>query len=241
MLPEIRKAYLDGRLMLLLGAGASAGSLDSTGTELPMAGTLAKELSSEMGWTYADEPLGTVYSAINSTNSALLHSYLRRRLTNTRPSASLLTIASFPWPRIYTLNIDDTFENASRQTSQQRLLIHSRESPLKEKDPIFHTLQLIKLNGSADKPDDGFIFSPKEYGEGSNRIPAWYRELAQDYSSFTFIFVGSRLNEPLLQHVQAEKRSTLRRSTLRWLRDHSGSDCYRETPSGITKYPTCFR
>ena len=105
MLPEIRKAYLDGRLMLLLGAGASAGSLDSTGTELPMAGTLAKELSSEMGWTYADEPLGTVYSTINSTNSALLHSYLRRRLTNTRPSASLLTIASFPWPRIYTLNL----------------------------------------------------------------------------------------------------------------------------------------
>lgn len=215
MLPEIQKAYLDGRLMLLLGAGASAGSVDSTGAELPMGDELAKELSSGMGWSYSDELLSTVYSAINGNNSAYLHSYLRDRLTNTRPSAALRTLASYPWPRIFTLNIDDCFENASRNISKQRLRIYSRDSPLEEIDPIFNTVQLVKLNGSADKPEDGFIFSPQEYGEGSNRMPVWYRELAQNYSSYTFVFVGSRLNEPLLQHALAEMRSAIRRSPLR--------------------------
>ncbi|MCP4330616.1 MAG: hypothetical protein GY791_19650 [Alphaproteobacteria bacterium] len=215
MLPEIRKAYLDGRTMLFLGAGASVGCVDPAGTELPMASDLAKELSSDMGWSYSDEPLSTVYSAINATNSARLQSYIRRRLTNSRPSAALSDIASFPWPRVYTLNIDDCFENAARKTSQQKLEIYFRNSPLEELDPIFHTLQLIKLNGSADKPEDGFIFSPQEYGEGSRRIPVWYKELAQNYSSYTFLFIGSRLHEPLLQHALAEMRSTLRRSPLR--------------------------
>lgn len=42
MLPEIKKAYLDGRLMLLLGAGASYGSRDANNIEMPMGNDLAK-------------------------------------------------------------------------------------------------------------------------------------------------------------------------------------------------------
>jgi hypothetical protein len=46
VLPEISKAYLDGRLMLLLGAGASRNGSDSTGLPLPLSNELAKELAS---------------------------------------------------------------------------------------------------------------------------------------------------------------------------------------------------
>jgi len=215
MIPEIKNAYLNGRLMLLLGAGASYQSTDSVNVDMPMGDGLAKELADLMGWPYGGEPLSSVYSAINATNSAQLHEFMRKRLTNTRPSAELLSLASFPWSRIYTLNIDDCMDVALRRTNGQNVHLFSRNSPLEEIDPIFKSVQLIKLNGSADRPEDGFIFSPQEYGEGSNRIPTWYRELGQNHSSYTFVFLGSKLNEPLFQHAMAEMRSVVRRAPVR--------------------------
>ena len=214
MLPEIRKAYLDGRLMLFLGAGASAGSLDCDGNNIPLADDLAKELSNEMGWHYTGETLSIVYSAFQSSDRARLHRHMRRRFTNTKPSSALRILTSYPWSRVYTANIDDCFETAVRLNRNQQIRICTTYSALEELDPIFRTLQLIKLNGTAARPEDGFIFSPQEYGEGSSRLPAWYRELAQDYSSYTFVFLGSRLNEPLLQHAIAELRQDAHRSPL---------------------------
>jgi Holliday junction resolvasome RuvABC ATP-dependent DNA helicase subunit len=215
MLPDIKNAYLTGRLMLLLGAGASHGSHDSDNLELPMGDELANELAGFMGWPYNGEPLGAVYSAINAIDSARLQAFLRKRLTNTKPSPELQAIASFPWARIFTLNIDDCTETALRKSKAQSVQIFARNSPLEEIDPIFGSVQLIKLNGSADRPEDGFIFSPQEYGEGSNRLPVWYRELGQNHSNYTFLFVGSKLNEPLFQHAMAEMRSVLKRAPLR--------------------------
>ncbi|MCT7374049.1 SIR2 family protein [Chelativorans salis] len=214
MLPEIKNAYLSGRLMLLLGAGASSGSRDSENLDIPMGDDLAKELAALMGWSYQGEALSTVYSAIDATDSARLHSFLRRRLTNTRPSPELQTLASFPWLRIFTLNIDDCTETALRKARTQNVQISARNSPLEEIDPIFKYVQLVKLNGSADRPEDGFIFSPQEYGEGSNRLPIWYRELGQNHSNYAFVFVGSKLNEPLFQHAMAEMRSIVKRAPL---------------------------
>lgn len=215
MLPDIKNAYQNGRLMLLLGAGASHGSRDSDNLEMPMGDDLAKELAALMGWSYDGDALGPVYSAINAIDSARLHTFLRKRLTNTQPSPELQTIASFPWSRIFTLNIDDCTETALRKAGTQSVQIFARNSPLEEIDPIFKSVQLIKLNGSADRPEDGFIFSPQEYGEGSNRLPIWYRELGQNHSNYTFVFIGSKLNEPLFQHAIAEMRSIVKRAPLR--------------------------
>lgn len=215
MLPDIKNAYQNGRLMLLLGAGASLGSRDSDNVEVPMGDDLAKELAALMCWPYIDEALGTVYSAINSIDSARLHSFLRKRLTNTKPSPELQTVASFPWSRIFTLNIDDCIETALRKVGTQNVEVFARNSSLEEIDPIFNSVQLVKLNGSADRPEDGYIFSPQEYGEGANRLPIWYRELGQCYSNYTFVFIGTKLNEPLLHHALAEKRSIVNRAPLR--------------------------
>lgn len=215
MLPEIKTAYQNGRVMLLLGAGASAKSTDADNNDLPLGDELARELAGLMGWNYGGEPLSKVYSAINATDSSRLQTYLRKRLTNTRPSHELKMLASYTWARIYTLNIDDATEFALRSSGRQRLQVFARNSPLEEIDPIYKCIQLIKLNGSADRPEDGFIFSPQEYGEGSTRLPLWYRELGQNYSSYTFVFIGSKLDEPLFQHAIAEMRSIVKREPIR--------------------------
>lgn len=215
MLPEIKNAYQNGRLILLLGAGASYGSRDSDNLEMPMGDDLAKELAALMGWTYNGETLSAVYSAINAVDSARLNSFLRRRLTNTKPSSELQVVASFPWSRIFTLNIDDCTEAALRKAGTQIVQVFARKSPLEEIDPIFNSVQLVKLNGAADRPEDGFVFSPQEYAEGSVRLPIWYRELGQNHSNYTFVFIGTKLNEPLFQHAIAEMRSIVKRAPLR--------------------------
>ena len=84
-----------------------------------------------------------------------------------------------------------------------------------ELDPIFEELQVVKLNGSADRLVDGLIFSPQEYGAASVRVPPWYRELGQNYASYVFVFIGSRLRESLLQHVMADIREGSRRNPQR--------------------------
>ena len=214
MLPEIKNAYLNGQLMLLLGAGASRGSRSSDNLEIPVGEELARELANLMGWTYNGESLGKVYSAINATNSTQLHEFLRTRLTNTKPSPYLRVIASFPWMRIFTLNIDDCAETALREAGTQDVQVVVHNSHRKDLDPILKYVQLIKLNGSADRPENGFIFSPHEYGEGANRLPIWYRELGWSHSNYIFVFIGSELNEPLFQQAMAEMRSTVKRSPL---------------------------
>ena len=215
MTPEILKAYRSGRLMLLLGAGASVKSTDRNGKEIPLGEGLARELATGFGWSYQGETLGQVYSAINDTDSAWLHNFFRKRFTNCAPSKALCDIASYPWLRVYTLNIDDCFERATGKSNVQSLRVFQKDDPLDELDPVFKERQLIKLNGSADRPADGFIFSPQEYGDGASRLPCWYRELGQNYSNYVFLFIGSRLNEPLFQHALAEMRKTNTRSPQR--------------------------
>jgi hypothetical protein len=104
MLPELAKAYLDGRMMLLLGAGASSNSSDSTGIPLPSSDELACEIAKVSGLDYGGEKLSLVYSAARDTDSAALDNYLARRLTHTKPGKDLIDLLRYRWSRIYTIN-----------------------------------------------------------------------------------------------------------------------------------------
>ncbi|HBY1067241.1 TPA: cold-shock protein, partial [Klebsiella pneumoniae] len=67
-------------------------------------------------------------------------------------------------------------------------------------DQLFHKLDYIKLNGDVKKPNEGYIFSPQEYGAASAKPPLWYKELGSDFFNYKFLFIGSKLDEPLFYH-----------------------------------------
>ncbi|WP_305838773.1 hypothetical protein [Photobacterium leiognathi] len=48
------------------------------------------------------------------------------------------------------------------------------------------------------------LSSSQEYGSNSASEPLWYSELARDFHKYTFIFIGTKLKEPLFYH-QIEK------------------------------------
>jgi len=183
----IKSAIESGRLILLLGAGASVTSKDRNGNNLLLSNDLAKRIAEEAGWEYKGENLPTVYSAAKKDLGGRLDFLLENLYKHCNPSYEYITIAKHTWPRIYTLNVDDAFERALQSYSPQLTNIRHRFDNIGEQDQLFKELDYIKLNGSIDRLRDGLIFSSKEYGVASTNPPFWYRELAHDFFRYTFL------------------------------------------------------
>lgn len=200
MLPEIKLAIEKGELIILLGAGASCSSFDQRGEAILAGESLAKLLAKEASMQFQDEPLPIVYAAAKRKLGDRIQKIFEDRYRHCKPSKAYEIISQYPWPRIYTLNIDDAFEIAARKKSQQKINIRYRYDRVDDRDQLFDNLDYVKLNGSVDRLSDGLIFSPQEYGAASAQPPLWYAELAEDFFRYTFLFIGTRLSEPLLYH-----------------------------------------
>lgn len=206
---SIKKAFENGRLVILLGAGASVSSKTQRGESIPLAYEFSKIISEEMGETYNNESLSEVYQAAETLlGGQRLLELLSTYLKNTKPSDDYKSLVNLPLTRIYSLNIDDCIEKAfyytNSNTSKRTLEVYRNDDPLIETDQFFHRIDLIKLNGDINYPKDGFIFSEQEYARGSTKEPLWYSELARDFNRNVILFIGSKLKEPLLWH-QIEK------------------------------------
>lgn len=142
-----KRALENGRLALLLGAGASAGSTTIEATQIPMSGDLASILAKEAGLPFAQEPLATVYAAAKRQLGDRLTQILERYFKHCKPSDEYLALAKFPWCRIYTLNIDDALDQALRNRSSQHINTLGRFDKIIDQDQLFNRLEFIKLNG----------------------------------------------------------------------------------------------
>jgi len=201
---HIKTAFLNGRLVLLLGAGASKGSKNSLNEDIPAGWELAKILAEKMGETYADEDLSEVYSAAKKILGEQVNTHFEKYFKHCTPSREYIELLKYPFFRIYSLNIDDAFEKAAHKYGNRKFNVKQRTDKISEVDQFYQTLDYIKLNGDVNFTSSGFIFSPQEYGLGSAQEPLWYNELASDFHKYTFIFIGTKLKEPLFYH-QIEK------------------------------------
>lgn len=205
---HIKQQFLNGRLVLLFGAGASADCKTRGGEPVPSSSKLAELLASAMGEDLSGESLSEVYAAARDTLGSQVDELFETHFRNTQPSDELLELAKYPFTRIYTLNIDDSFERALTIKNKDYKLIQ-RDDPECDADQFFSRLDLIKLNGDINRRDKGYIFSAQEYAVGSTKDYFWYQQLARDFFRYTFIFVGSSLNEPLFKHHIENYRSKI--------------------------------
>ena len=112
---------------------------------------------------------------------------------------------SFPWFRMYTLNVDDLDEAVQHAFGLPRK-IRSVSALTEGLPPHGEDLLSVHLNGRvADFPD--VTFSPRHYGERTARPDAWYHHLVTDLASHPVLFVGTELDEPPLWQ-QMELRSS---------------------------------
>lgn len=191
-----------GQVVLFLGAGVSVGSTNRMGDSPPMGFKLAESLSAEASIPFDSDVDDLATVAANAQRRLGDHKYwrfLQDRYQNCTPSEALKLLANYPWHRIYTLNIDDAFETAYNGADYSyQASVHL--SPVFERPTDRTLIQLIHLNGSIDRLESGLIFTASEYSEQQGKIGSWYEEAARDFLSYTFLFVGTKLNEPLFQH-----------------------------------------
>jgi hypothetical protein len=209
MKDELRTAIQKGELILFLGAGASRGCVTASGDELLDGTGLAKYLASIGNYEYLDEPLDEVYGALRSKLRTRLDPILEGLFRNARPSNEYSVIASYAWRRIYTLNIDDALETAIRRSGVQKLHVRQSFDPIVDQDSFFDRLDLVKLNGTIDRIEDGVIFSASEYAKATAKPLPWYEQCASDFVRCPILFVGTKLSEPLLKfHIERYKAVT---------------------------------
>lgn len=192
-------ALKDGNIVLALGAGASATSLNSQGEKVRQGKALAELLTTKVGLPYAGEELPEVLPGIVGPriSQKQFEDILRLEYTKIQPSDEIQNLLKYTWRRIYTWNIDDSINNV-KSSSQIRKYFNGLADKVSVHDGHDY-LQIINLHGDASKPEHGFIFSPADYNRRINKNEHdWYRELSSDYISYTPIFIGSRLNEPIL-------------------------------------------
>ena len=212
-LARLERAIANGNAILFLGAGASAGSLNSQGEPLLSTTQLAEILATESGISYTNESLDEVYAAAKHVLGTNLSRILEQYFRHCRPSDDYIALARFPWMRVYTTNIDDAFERAlegSEAPNPQRVRIQTRKSQFVDRDQTYSQLDLVKLHGSIDRLHEGVVFSPIEYAiEAANPSP-WYSQLGYDYQNYSFIIIGSSLKEPLFYHQVQYAREKIR-------------------------------
>lgn len=192
-----------GKVAPLLGAGASLDCRNTEGTAPPPGDRLAELLANEAHVDY-DPFRDSLRTAASVAKKRLgdkeYEIFLKLKYQHCTPSGDYNAIASYNWPRIYTINIDDALETAFRRSNIQRVSVVNRTAPISERNHTIDEIQIIKLNGSVDLIHEGIVFTPEEYTREGLRLGTWYEQLASDYSFYTFVFIGTKLDEPLFYH-----------------------------------------
>ena len=198
-----------GRAILFTGAGFSLRAKDSEGLPIPGVGALTEKIWSVAfpGDQYDGSSLADVFEAgllqAKSATEKLMRDCLRvdhRSLPN-----EYRLWFSFPWHRIYTLNVDTLAEAASLAFDLPREL--RPLSALTDAVPGIGTpLDVVHLNGRlSDLPN--VTFSQRQYGERVSTPDLWYENLVREMRTRPVIYVGTSVDElPLWQYVEARGR-----------------------------------
>ncbi len=205
------KAISDNRVILFLGAGFSHDASNRLGNHIPSGMELADQIWNLLDYDdpYNGTDLGKLYA--NMLNSGkkkdVISSFLEDRLLcdSVPPNYDVLT--KVYWRRIYTLNVDDLLEQTYKRNDSPKLdiITYPNDDP-KERDQFLDRVQLVHLNGKLPCNPNDLTFSPSQHSKRMIFDTELYNEFVQEYAINPTIFIGTKLDEPLLYHcIQARK------------------------------------
>lgn len=198
---EVKRIMETEPPMLFLGAGFSVGAENKYG-DIPLGDFLKKEIiekfvqdnfNEEITKEIEQYELQDVCEFIDDSlnQHAELRSFLVKRLSNVEPADFHYSLSTYPWKKIYTVNIDDLVETIYRK-STYKLLVQNQS---KQKSGNYD-LEYLKLHGCVNGPEDELVFSRKEYNNLiSGRMNFKLNDLGHDIQNETFIFIGANMDE----------------------------------------------
>ena len=193
------------RYALLLGAGASFGSVNRAGEPLPLGAQLADELVENYGMPSdsRNQPLRAVYDAAEKyakfkgfEHPAL---YLKRRFDRCSVPPWYEDLVRTPWRVIWNLNIDDVLTNAygnafARQARQRLRTVSWDEKAVFHREPS-DQVTAIHLHGRAAVGN--LVFGSAEYLGTASHRGAGHQLFANSWSSTPTVVIGATLSEEI--------------------------------------------
>lgn len=198
---RLQNCLLRGRPILFTGAGFSKGGINGFKQPIPDGTALKKGLINQL--LLIDEKDDDYSELISSslsdlctycereTNPKKVKDYLSSQFSECSAQPYHKVIASFPWKKIYTTNIDDLFENAA---PHGKLTVQNE--PRQKSFTTAKTIEYLKLHGCVRNPSERFVFSRQDYID-SMMFSQDYRfsSFAQDIQTENIIFVGFNMDE----------------------------------------------
>ncbi len=216
VLARLKGQVSRAQLVLFTGAGFSRDARDRSGQPIPGVLELRKVLHDILfpGRPFdQDASLGELYGLALRRDRTALRAVLESRFSVDPASLPdyYRTYFTFPWRRIYTLNVDDLEGAASRRFSLPRSLrLLSAVNPSREPRPQKEgapELDVVHLNGGLDDGPELLTFSESQYGERLASRDSWYERCVVDLRSRPVVFVGTELRESTLwQHLSLRER-----------------------------------
>lgn len=196
----LKQKIRTGELVLVLGAGANVGSTNRRNEQIVFGEQLAEKLAISASMEYHGEDLSEVSSAVSHVmGKDKINQILIDQFRYCNPSQSLNDLFSFTWKRVYTWNYDDALIEACKK-SEQRIHSYNGLKDAVENIDQRANLQCVYLHGMITRLQDGIILSRQEYAQAlQSSSHEWYKELAADYRAETIVFIGSSLDEPILE------------------------------------------
>lgn len=198
--------------ILLLGAGFSLGAVNGDDVPLVLGKTLVKDLYENVlkpNICHIDNYDGDK----ELVNQALYNgdlrgicqrlrdfklvkernAYLTSRFKNCHwdDVTDFEALACYPWPYIFTLNIDDLVENIYKKVGKD-LIVWTDMTPTYDEN--YNSTILVKLHGDVGH-SDGYVFDDDEYQKFISQEPRILTKFADEYVSRDLIVLGTQFQE----------------------------------------------
>ena len=174
---------------LLLGAGASIGSLGGNREPLPSGRELRDRLVIDFSIPAEGDiiSLPRAYAAAKRNDPDRLEKFVRNQFTRCKPDWQHI-LADFDWHRIWTLNIDDVIENVykSKNIPVDRFNWTSAfRDGSKSQRQVIHLHGFAKDSSDHDTSDSDLVFSIQEYAATIKDTRAWHTVFTDEFSRTT--------------------------------------------------------
>lgn len=204
---EIRR----GRVVLLLGAGASIGAKKNNGQGSPTGNQLRDALADRfLGGNYKDSPLAWVAElAISETDLPRVQDFIAELFSDMQPTPFHQSLTTFKWRGIATTNYDLIMENAygAKGAAQKLVPCISDRDRLDEKLRAADSLAYLKLHGCMTKthdPDLPLILTADQYVTHRTGRKYLFTTFEQWAFEYPVLFVGSSGQDPDLRALLLE-------------------------------------
>lgn len=193
-----------GNVVLFLGAGFSVDAKNAQGHALPLGGALAQLLAEKASLTYNGESLTNVYQAVQPIiGENEIWRFLKETYHATAYADWYSILPRCSWYRIYTINIDDVLQRVYHGVNTQNLETIVCPAQPQERDPHFGGLQCVHLHGHVDHRESGLVFTLSEFAKQTAVPNPWYNQLTVDLFDRPIVFIGTPLQEPMMDHYIA--------------------------------------